>query len=72
VAEEQPQKDDHRNRHTHQPKQKSFTHRSLLDFSIVKTTRFNMRGSRTELSSGEGTIHDVGISESDKPIRNSE
>lgn len=31
VTEEQPQQDDHRNRYAHQPKQKSFSHRLLLE-----------------------------------------
>jgi hypothetical protein len=45
VAEEQPQQNDHRNRHTKQPEQKSSFHCSLLENLLDSKTQKGMSGS---------------------------
>src|SRR5436190_22287229 len=70
VAEEQPQQNDHRNRHAKQPKQNSSSHHFLLMHrgENARSRGQFLRGKER----GEGTFYDFGISESDNPIRNSE
>jgi hypothetical protein len=45
VAEEQPQQNNHRNRHAEQPEQKSSSHYRLLEFLIDSRTRKAKSGS---------------------------
>jgi hypothetical protein len=64
VAEEQPQQNDHRNRHAQQPQQDSSSHHFLLKCDEEKTPDV-AACSCAEKNLRDGTFFDSGISESD-------